>query len=100
MATWSVTLPSLRIEDSKVKYSIPHSIAWPGHAAWLDWPWKLHRIQDQEGDIRWELYQLEKDPLETNDLASGEPAKAGEMRSGLEAWQKSVIRSLYGLDYE
>ncbi len=89
----------LRIEDSKVKTAYPlDSLA--GHAAWLDWPWKLHRIQDQEGDIRWELYQLEKDPLETNDLASGEPAKAGEMRSGLEAWQKSVIRSLYGLDYE
>ena len=89
----------LRIEDSNVKTAYPlDSLA--GHAAWLDWPWKLHRIQDQEGDIRWELYQLEKDPMETEDMAGTEPDRAGEMKSGLESWQRSVIRSLYGFDYE
>jgi arylsulfatase A-like enzyme len=89
----------LRLEDIQIRTQYPVDTL-AGHSAWLDWPWKLHRIQDQEGDIRWELYQLEKDPMETEDVAAGEPAKAGEMRSGLEAWQRSVVRSLYGLDYE
>ncbi len=89
----------LRIEDSMVKTEYPlDSLA--GHAAWLDWPWKLHRIQDQEGGITWELYQLEKDPMESNDMVSIEPEKADEMKSGLEAWQRSVVRSMYGLDYD
>jgi len=89
----------LRLEDIQIPEQYPiDSLA--GHAAWLDWPWKLHRIQDKEGDIRWELYQLEQDPMESQDLASIEPAKTGVMKSELEDWQRSVVRSMYGLDYD
>jgi arylsulfatase A-like enzyme len=89
----------LRLDDIQVPDQYPlDSLA--GHAAWLDWPWKLHRIQDKEGQVQWELYQLEMDPMESEDLADSNPEKAGEMRSGLEAWQKSVVRSMYGLDYD
>ena len=89
----------LRIEDSKVKTEYPLDTL-AGHAAWLDWPWKLHRIQDKDGEVRWELYHLEKDPMESEDLVGTEPEKAGEMKSGLKAWQGSVIRSMYGMDYD
>jgi len=88
----------LRLADIKIpEQYLLDSLA--GHAAWLDWPWKLHRIQDKEGNIQWELYQLGKDPMESEDLYGNEPEKAGEMKTGLEAWQRSVVRSMYGLDY-
>ena len=33
-----------------------------GHAAWNDWPWKLHRINGK----KFELYNLTDDPMETD----------------------------------
>lgn len=88
----------LRLDDIQIQtqYS-PDTLA--GHAAWLDWPWKLHRIQDESGDIRWELYHLVNDPMEREDLSGEEPDKAAKMKTGLEKWQRSVVRSMYGLDY-
>jgi len=65
-----------------------------GHAAWLDWPWKLHRI-----GAKTELYDLAKDPLEKSDRAAEEPERVRAMRAKLEAWQKGVVRSLNGEDY-
>ena len=72
---------------------------FPGHAAWLDWPWKLHRIQNKAGEITLELYQLENDSLEQNNLAEIESAKVETMLPQLEDWQISVIQSLNGKDY-
>ncbi|MDX1680341.1 MAG: sulfatase-like hydrolase/transferase [Akkermansiaceae bacterium] len=75
---------------------------WPvdqskGHAAWLDWPWKLHRIN---GD-RYELYDLRADPQEAKDL-SADPAQAErleKMKTELSAWMVSVTASYNGKDY-
>jgi len=88
----------LRLDDMQIRDQYPLDTL-AGHAAWLEWPWKLHRMQDKDGKIRWELYHLERDPMESKDLVGNEPEKAGEMKSGLEAWQRSVVRSMYGLDY-
>lgn len=71
-----------------------------GHAAWIDWPYKLHRIQDRKGRLRIELYHLEKDVAESKNLAKEEPERAARMRQALEAWQQSVVRSLRGEDYK
>ncbi len=67
-----------------------------GHAAWLDWPWKLHRK-----GVTFELYNLSSDPLEEKDLlASPEHRERIEkMKRELAAWQLSVTRSLNGDDY-
>ncbi|EMI41037.1 sulfatase-like hydrolase/transferase [Rhodopirellula sp. SWK7] len=68
-----------------------------GHAAWNDWPWKLHRINGN----RVELYNLVDDPMETIDLA-GDPAHQGRsvrMQEALDAWMRSVVRSINGADY-
>ena len=70
----------------------------PGHAAWLDWPWKLHRIENNKG-VKLGLYNLAKDSDETNDLVATDAKRAKEMKAKLEDWQRSVIRSLNGEDY-
>jgi arylsulfatase A-like enzyme len=70
-----------------------------GHAAWLDWPWKLHRIQDADGGARLELYNLETDSMEARNCVSDYPDRTQDMLDELERWQASVIQSLNGNDY-
>lgn len=69
-----------------------------GHAAWNDWPWKLHRIEQGE-TVALELYQLIDDPMETTDISQQHADRVSEMRAALEAWQRSVLRSWSGQDY-
>ncbi|MCP5118130.1 MAG: sulfatase-like hydrolase/transferase [bacterium] len=71
----------------------------PGHAAWLDGNYKLHRIPAESGPPRYSLFDLAQDPAETTDLIDQEPDRAEKMKAELDAWQKSVIRSLNGEDY-
>lgn len=71
----------------------------PGHSAWLDWPYKLHRIVDKQGNLHLELYNLETDEKEQHDLAGSQPDRAKQMQAALEAWQRSVVGSLNGDDY-
>ncbi|MPZ17838.1 MAG: sulfatase-like hydrolase/transferase [Luteitalea sp.] len=70
----------------------------PGHAAWIDGDYKLHRIPDGEG-FKSTLFNLKIDPAETHDLVEQETSRAKAMRAQLEAWQHSVTRSLNGEDY-
>jgi arylsulfatase A-like enzyme len=73
--------------------------AYPGHAAWLDWPWKLHRIENETGDIVRELYQLDEDPDEAHDVLPEYATRVESMETDLLSWQESVLRSLNGRDY-
>ena len=75
----------------------PDGIA-TGHAAWCDWPWKLHRIHGE----KYELYHLASDPMELQDLSDDpEHAQRRErMQSELHSWMRSVVGSLNGRDYE
>lgn len=69
-----------------------------GHAAWTDWPWKLHRIKG----TKFELYNLSDDPMEKTDL-SKDPTQAQrvkQMQQELDTWMRSVIRSINGKDYQ
>lgn len=91
-------LEKLRLESAVISKQYPEDV-FPGHAAWLDWPWKLHRIQDGEGQLRYELYNLKDDPQEVDDLALMQAGRVKEMGEGLLQWQVSVLRSLNGKDY-
>ncbi len=71
----------------------------PGHAAWLDNDYKLHRIPDKKGQVSYQLFNLAKDPQEKKDLAALETKRTGRMKAELETWQKTVIQSLNGGDY-
>jgi len=88
----------LRLNAGKTTKQYPED-SFPGHAAWTDWPWKLHRIQNESGKVTVGLYQLAQDPLEGRDLAEQDPERVKSMRAQLEAWQASVVRSLNGEDY-
>ena len=70
-----------------------------GHAAWNAWPWKLHRIQTPK-EIRFELYNLQKDPMETRNLIATQSKRVQSMTNALESWQRSVLLSWSGKDYQ
>jgi len=89
----------LRPDAGKITKQYPED-TFPGHAAWLDWPWKLHRINRKAGVVGLQLYNLADDPGESKDLVIDQTARVKAMRSALEAWQKSVVRSLNGKDYK
>jgi len=71
----------------------------PGHAAWLDWPYKLHRIRSGNNKIKYELYNIEVDPYEKNNIAGRVQNQVESMSCQLEEWMRSVINSLNGDDY-
>jgi arylsulfatase A-like enzyme len=85
------------LDAGKITRQYPED-RFPGHAAWLDWPWKLHRIE-KEGPARIELYNLSDDPQEGRDLATAQPDRTESMRRQLETWLSSVGRRLNGKDY-
>ncbi len=72
---------------------------FPGHAAWIDGDWKLHRIADKQQHVTWELYDLAADPAEENDLLATEPKRVETMRVAFEAWLISVVHSFNRGDY-
>ncbi|MDO8544464.1 MAG: sulfatase-like hydrolase/transferase [Opitutaceae bacterium] len=86
-----------------------HAGQQPGHAALLDWPYKLHTNavggRDKKGKKGGEalpsvlLYNVATDPKETIDLAKQEPERVTRMTAALETWKASVEKSLAGADY-
>jgi arylsulfatase A-like enzyme len=72
---------------------------FPGHAAWIDGDWKLHRIGGKQGTVTWELYDLAADPKEEHDRAASETERLQQMQGQLDEWLKSVVHSLNGEDY-
>ncbi len=72
---------------------------FPGHAAWIDGDWKPHRLENKQANVTWELYNLANDPAESTDLSASEPQRVKSMKSALESWLASVVRSLNGEDY-
>ncbi|MBN1670422.1 MAG: sulfatase-like hydrolase/transferase [Kiritimatiellae bacterium] len=89
----------LRLDAGDISKQYPED-RFPGHAAWLDWPWKLHRKpRKEQKEPAVELYNLADDPEEKTDVKAAQPDLVKAMRAALEAWQASVVRSLNGKDY-
>lgn len=72
---------------------------FPGHSAWIDGNWKLHRIENNKG-ITWELYDLAIDPYEKENVIDSNKERANSMKPKLNQWLTSVVDSLNGKDYE
>ena len=47
-----------------------------------------------------ELFDLDNDPQEQNNLAEAQPEVAARMEQQMRSWQESVLQSLTGADYE
>jgi hypothetical protein len=88
----------LRLNAAEITKQYPED-SFPGHSAWLDWPYKLHRIQ-KKGPVRFELYNLANDPMEAKDLLDEMPDRAETMKASLNEWLVSVVQSLNGKDYK
>jgi len=88
----------LRKDAGQIKKKYPED-KFPGHSAWLDWPWKLHRIEGKAGAVKVELYDLAEDQRESKDVAQSNRERVKAMRRDLEHWLRSVVRSLNGADY-
>ncbi len=89
----------LRLDAAEIKQQYPTD-SFPGHAAWLDWPWKLHRIENNKtGAVKYELYNLANDPIEQTNLHPDRPNRAQPMKEHLNNWLLSVVNSLNGKDY-
>jgi hypothetical protein len=72
----------------------------PGPSAWIDGDYKLHRKAPKGGgEASYSLFDLSKDEKEKTDISARDTERTARMRSELEAWQKSVLRSLNGGDY-
>ncbi len=52
------------------------------------------------GDPKHELFDLQADPAEKTNLIEKQPATAGKLQDQLREWQKSVLQSLTGADYQ
>jgi arylsulfatase A-like enzyme len=81
--------------------SPPHATdSFPGHSAWIEGDWKLHRIENKKGNVRWELYDLSNDAAEEHDLSKQQPERMSGMKKSLGQWLVSVVESLNGEDYQ
>lgn len=92
------TTPTTRnpgIDFVNFKHPVAKTKDFGGLAAWMESRFKLVRKGSEEP----ELYDLLSDPTEQRDLAAAQQDRVASMQAAMEAWQRSVERSLAGLDY-
>ena len=70
-----------------------------GPRAIIDGRFKLVIHETKQADPRRELFDLQADPAEKNNLIPQQPAVAEKLQIQLRAWQDSVLHSLTGGDY-
>ncbi|MDA1232446.1 MAG: sulfatase-like hydrolase/transferase [Planctomycetota bacterium] len=71
-----------------------------GPRAIIDGDFKLVIHEQKSGKARQELFDLQTDPAETNNLIDEQTAIHEKLQSRLRQWQDSVLNSLTGADYK
>ena len=89
-------VPQLKGEKGKPRpfywhYPHYHGSTWRPGASIREGKWKLIKFYDQEKE---ELYNLKKDPSESNDLSKQNPKIAKHLERKLMAWQLSLNAKL------
>ncbi len=77
-------VPVLKAEKEEVKRTAPLFWHWAKNRAVLDGSWKL--VWEAKGKKEWELYNLNLDRTETNDVAAEHASKVNQMKQKWEAW--------------
>lgn len=70
-----------------------------GPRAIIDGRFKLVIHEQKTAGPKHELFDLDADPAEKTNLMEQQPALANKLQTRLQDWQKSVVRSLTGMDY-
>jgi arylsulfatase A-like enzyme len=70
-----------------------------GPRAIIDGRFKLVIHEQQNGNVKRELFDLQADPAESINLLEQQPATAAKLQTRLRQWQQSVLHSLSGADY-
>jgi arylsulfatase A-like enzyme len=91
-----ISLKPLFTEDLRTR-SQPIPFRHTGKAAWVDNQYKLLTNALKSGTF--ELYDLQRDPGETNDISGAHPEIAARMTRQLLQWSQSVDESFAGKDY-
>lgn len=87
------------IDFTNYKHPVAKTESFGGEAAWTDNRFKLVTGQPRRGEAKTELFDLMADPKETTDVSREHPDVVSSMAEQLQAWQRSVERSLSGADY-
>jgi arylsulfatase A-like enzyme len=72
---------------------------YAGARAIIDGDFKLVLHEKKSGGVSEELFNLDADPAEKENVIDQQPATADRLRSELRRWQTSVLNSLTGDDY-
>ncbi len=71
-----------------------------GPRAIIDGRFKLVVHELKNGKVKHEIFDLAADPAESTDLLDQQSAVAEKLRAQLHDWQRSVLHSLSGADYQ
>jgi arylsulfatase A-like enzyme len=82
-----------------LKYEVISENDYGGERTVMDNRYKLVVEGQSPGETGLELYDIQKDPGETSNLADIHPDIVKEMKLQLRLWQQSVLKSLTGADY-
>ncbi len=100
------TTKQANILFNNYRHPVARTENFGGDAAWTGARYKLvvlpaaaARKKKQASASALSLYDLQTDPTETRDVAAQHPEIVKKMKAQLEAWQRSVDRSLSGADY-
>ena len=94
-------LPLLQQKPGAKGHEVLVHYSSKGQAALRQGDWKLHVFGKNLKNLKpTQLYNLAKDPMETNDLAGLNNIVFKKMKAAIGLWQKSVMDSLEGKDYE
>ena len=77
---------------SDVDYRGPRTI--------IDGRFKLVVHESKQGTAKQELFDLQADPAEKQNLLEQESGRAAKLETQLRDWQKTVLNSLLGADYK
>ncbi len=92
------TVNNPAIDFLNFRHPVAKTDNFDGDAAWTTQQYKLVSIGKGK-QRRLELYDLNADPSESNDLASEKPDVVKQLQAELLQWQQSVEKSLSGADY-